>query len=184
MELWQEIVSKATNGIVVVGTMDAWVKWRAGEVGGYMGELLRKIDIALFCMEEYESYDVQQVYAGMGNLAVKTLLMAGDKHQRIEPCHSRGLRAIFDQTPNQSYDLGEDGEEYSTKAMGIAKFKKRYRNTTTIVPEYRPWYEWCKNNVQNAILDHCKRCGPDVCKYVNKCFDFADTFESDKCLAL
>ena len=132
-ELWQEIVPQATDGIVVVGAMIAWVKWRAGEIGGYAGALLRQLDIALFCMEEYESYDVHQVFAAMSNLPVKTLLMAGDIHQRVEPGRRSGQRANFDQTPTiqqftntqawqlAPYGLGEDGEEYSTKAMGIIR---------------------------------------------------------------
>ena len=35
-------------------------------------------------MEGFESYDVHQVVAALGNLPVKTLLMVGDVHQRVE----------------------------------------------------------------------------------------------------
>ena len=56
-------------------TMDAFVKWREGELKGYAGRFLERLSIKLFCMEEFESFDIYQVLAALGNVPIQTLLM-------------------------------------------------------------------------------------------------------------
>ena len=112
---------------MIVSTMDSFVKWRAGEIKGYASRLLKRIEISLFCMEEYESYDACQVIAALANLHVKTTLMVGDLHQRVEHCRRGGQRATFStkgEVPvlrSARYGLADDGEHYGSKTSSTTQ---------------------------------------------------------------
>ena len=45
---------------IVVSTCDAWGKWRAGCIGGYMGQALDRLKLVLFIMDEMEGYYIEQ----------------------------------------------------------------------------------------------------------------------------
>eukprot|EP00959_Pyramimonas_sp_CCMP1952_P042962 899080-Pyramimonas_sp.AAC.1 len=59
-ELWEDVITEGTNGYLIASTMDYFVKWRAGAIKRYLNRLLDRLGISLFCMEEFESYDVSQ----------------------------------------------------------------------------------------------------------------------------
>jgi len=149
-EHWDDIISEDTNGHLIVSTMDSFVKWRAGEIKGYAHRLLQRLEISLFCMEEFESFDAAQVVAALANVSVKTLLMVGDVHQRVEYCSRGGQRATFsgeggfDALRFAPYGLEDDGEQYGAGAMGVAQSTTDIQRGSFIVPEARPWYEWCR----------------------------------------
>eukprot|EP00959_Pyramimonas_sp_CCMP1952_P263089 5501699-Pyramimonas_sp.AAC.1 len=65
--LWEDVTKEGTNGYLIVPTMDYFVKWRAGAMKGYLNRWLDRLEISLFCMEEFESYDVSQVVAALAN---------------------------------------------------------------------------------------------------------------------
>ena len=92
---WEKIIQENNESLLVVSTMDVFIKWRAGEIKGYANRLLRRFEISLFCMEEFESFDLPQVVAALANIPVRTLLMVGDKHQRIDNSRRGGRRAHF-----------------------------------------------------------------------------------------
>ena len=55
MELWTDIIGEEAQGHLVVTTMDSFIKYRSGELAGYANEVLKRLEVKLFCMEEYES---------------------------------------------------------------------------------------------------------------------------------
>ena len=79
----QEMVG---NVRVVVATMDAWCKYRAGCMRGVEGKILDNLKFSLALIDEYEAYDVLQVQAacGCGPKSFETVLFLGDEHQRLE----------------------------------------------------------------------------------------------------
>ena len=79
----QEMVG---NVRVVVATMDAWCKYRAGCVRGFQGNILDGLKLNLALIDEYEAYDIVQVHAacGCGLNSFETVLFLGDEHQRLE----------------------------------------------------------------------------------------------------
>ena len=83
-ELMDAVLSQPSQGHLIVSTMDAFVKWRAGETKGPINRILERLKVTLFCTEEYESFDVSQVVAALSNFHAHTLLMVGDEHQRVE----------------------------------------------------------------------------------------------------
>ena len=130
--------------------MDAFVKWRAGEIKGYTQRLLDRLKFKLFCMEEFESFDVHQVVAALTNLPVSTLLMVGDIHQRVEVSRRGSRRATFDMREPSvalslaTHQLDDDGEEYDDRqTMSLA-------HSSVAVPESRPWHEWCAKAEQGG----------------------------------
>ena len=75
---WDDIIASNSSSHLVVSTMDVFVKRRAGQLKGYAQRLLGRLQISLFCMEEFESFDLPQVVA--------TLVMVSDVFQRVEIC--------------------------------------------------------------------------------------------------
>ena len=187
-QCWEDICKENSNGILIVSTMDSFVKWRAGEIKGYASRLMERVEINLFCMEEYESYDTCQVMAALANLHVKTLLMVGDLNQRIEYCKRGSQRATFHARgevpvlPSAPYGLADDGEHYASQTSSTPQSSTGMTQNNVSVPEARPWYEWCRSS-EDAVLDHCKRCGKLVCDYISNRFACARTFKTDAAVA-
>ena len=75
-----------SNVRIVVATMDAWCKYRAGCVRGIQGNILDGLKLSLALIDEYEAYDTVQVQAavGCGSESFETVLFLGDEHQRLE----------------------------------------------------------------------------------------------------
>ena len=184
----ESILAEPRQGHLIVSTMDAFIKWRAGEMKGYMNRFLDRLQISLFCLEEFESFDVAEVVAALSNVRAKTLLMVGDVHQRVDVRLHRGKRVNFrrqgstDGLKFARSGLEDDGEQYDSETMGVAQSSTHNSRKGWTVPEARPWYEWCRN-AEDGVLDLCKRCGKEVCDYVNYCFDFEQTFASDSVIA-
>ena len=86
--------------------------------------------------------------------------MAGDIHQRVEHCRRGGQRATFSGKNAAAslrlarYGLADDGEQYDSKTQSVAQYSSDVCRDTVIVPEARPWYEWCQG-AENAVLDRC-----------------------------
>ena len=116
--------------------MYIFVKWRAGQLKGHTQQLLNRLQICLFCMEEFETFDLPQVVAALTNLLAKTLVTVGDVNQRVELCGRGGRRATFKGRGSSVAPslLVEDGEKYDAGTMSVA-------HPTITVPEARPWYE-------------------------------------------
>ena len=55
-----------SNVRIVVATMDAWCKYRAGCVRGIQGNILDGLKLSLALVDEYEAYDIVQVQAACG----------------------------------------------------------------------------------------------------------------------
>ena len=62
---WEKIVQENNESLLVVSTMDVFIKWRAGEIKGYANRLLHRFEISPFCMVEFESFDLPQVVAAL-----------------------------------------------------------------------------------------------------------------------
>ena len=75
-----------SNVRIVVATMDAWCKYRAGCVRGIQGKVLDGLTLSLAVIDEYEAFEILQVQAavGCGDKSVKTVVFLGDEHQRLE----------------------------------------------------------------------------------------------------
>ena len=75
-----------SNVRMVVATMDAWCKYRAGCVRGIQGKILDGLTLSLAVIDEYEAFEILQVQAavGCGLKSVKTVVFLGDEHQRLE----------------------------------------------------------------------------------------------------
>ena len=187
-EQMESIIDEPRQGHLIVSTMDAFVKWRAGEIKGYMNRFLQSLQVTLVCMEMFESFDVPQVVAALSNVQAKTLLMVGDVHQRIENCRLRRRRINFsgkgklDALQFVHYGLEDDGEQYESRTMGVAQSNPAINKGSMTVPGARPWHEWSRS-AEHCVLDLCKRCGKEVCDYIRHCFHFAQTFTSDSAVA-
>ena len=187
-EEMEKILDESRQGHLIVSTMDAFVKWRAGEIKGFINRYLKRLHIKLFCMEEFESFDVPQVVAALSNVDVKTMLMVGDINQRVESCRHRGKRVNFSGDGTFTAltiardGIAEDQEQYDYRSVPAAQSSTVASKGAVAVPEARPWHEWC-SDAENGVLDLCKRCGPKVCNYIQRCFRFAATFASDKTVA-
>ena len=74
-----------SNVRIVVATMDAWCKYRAGCVRGIQGKILDGLTLSLAVIDEYEAFDILQVQAacGCGPKSFKTVLFLGDEHQLL-----------------------------------------------------------------------------------------------------
>ena len=181
-KLMDDVLREPRGGHLIVSTMDAFVKWRAGDTKGCINRFLESLQVQLFCMEEYESFDVSQVVAALSNFHAKTLLMVGDEHQRVETnfrrrCVNFNGEGSFGDLHLARYGLEDDAEQYD-----LAQLSSDIDTRSLTVPEARPWHEWCIN-AEDGVLDRCKRCGDAVCDYVKHCFEFAETFTSDKRVA-
>ena len=75
-----------SNVRIVVATMDAWCKYRAGCVRGIQGNILDGLKLSLALVDEYQAYDFVQVQAacGCGPESFKTVRFLGGAHQRLE----------------------------------------------------------------------------------------------------
>ena len=75
-----------SNVQIVVATMDAWCKYRAGCVRGLQGNILDGLELNLALIDEYEAFDIVQVQAacGCGLRSFETVVFLGDEHQRLE----------------------------------------------------------------------------------------------------
>ena len=80
-------------------------------------------------------------------------------------------------------DLANEGEVDDTEAVSVAQPKRRIHTGEVSVPEAKRWPAW-RGGVDDAALDLCKRCGPDVCSYVRKCFDFAASLDMDSAVGV
>jgi len=80
---------------VVVATMDAFCKWKSGDLHGVARGILDKLQTNVALLDESEAYSRDQSVAVMGGLgAFNILLCFGDVHQRLEdfctnPAHTR-----------------------------------------------------------------------------------------------
>ena len=84
--------------LAVTSWCPPWTLSSSGEqakLKGYAHRLLTSLKFSLFCMEEYGSYDIQQVVTALTKLSVKTLLMVGDVYQRVELSRHGAKRATF-----------------------------------------------------------------------------------------
>ena len=184
----EKMLDEPRHGYLIVSTMDAWVKWRAGEIKGPINRVMQKLDIKLFCMEEFESFDLPQVVAALSNLSVNTLLMVGDVYQRVESCRHRGKRVnlsgegTFSALQIARDGIEDDQERYDWQTASVDHSGRGSGKRQVSVPEARPWYEWT-NNADRGVLHLCKRCGSSVTEYIRKCFDFAREFASDDRIA-
>ena len=70
---WEKIIQENTQSLLILSTMDVFIKWRAGEIKGYANRSLRRFEISLFCMEEFESFDLPQVVAALANNSMQCL---------------------------------------------------------------------------------------------------------------
>ena len=88
-----ELVSKTR---VVVATMDAYCKYKAGRLQGVARGVLDKLWTKLALVDEFEAYLLDQAVAGLGGKgAFETVVALGDSHQRLEDqlCVCAGQRA-------------------------------------------------------------------------------------------
>jgi len=157
---WEKIIQENTESLLVLSTMDVFIKWRAGEIKGYVNRLLRRFEISLFCMEEFESFDLPQVVAALANIPVRTLLMVGDKHQRIDNSRRGGRRAHF--VTEAGFDAtrldagGDADDDPASSHLSAAQCSNgELHSTSCTVPESRPWYEW-STHAEPFVLDLCK----------------------------
>ena len=88
-----EMVSRTR---VVVATMDAYCKYKAGRLQGAARRVLDKLRTKLALVDESEAYALDQAVAGLGGKgAFETVVALGDSHQRLEDqlCACAGQRA-------------------------------------------------------------------------------------------
>ena len=57
---------------------------RAGEIKGILDRRLQGKEIKILCLEEAESVDVEPAMAALANLPISSVVMVGDKLQRVE----------------------------------------------------------------------------------------------------
>ena len=139
---------------------------------GYMKRFLDSLQINLFCLEDFEAFDVDEVVAALSNVRAKTLLMVGDLLQRADVrLHRSNPVKIRRQGATDSFKVArsgaeDDGEQDDFETMGVAQSSTDNSSARWIVPEARPWYEWCRN-ADGGMLDLCKQYGKEVCDYMN-----------------
>ena len=174
--LMEDILAEERQGHLIVATMDAFIRWRAGKMEGYMKRFLDRLQINLFCLEDFEAFDVDEVVAALSNVRAKTLLMVGDLLQRADVrLHRRNQVQTRRQGSTDSFKVArcgaeDDGEQDDFETMGVAESSTDNSSAGWTVPETRPWYEWCKK-ADGQTLHLCKRYGKEVCDYIKYCFD-------------
>ena len=177
IEHWEMLLKKGKREHIVVGTMDAFVKWRAGELRGPHSRLLADKEFGLVVLEEFEAYDLPQVVAALSNMKALTVIMVGDVNQRVEHLRSHGYVANFTQIEDDR--LIDDGETYNrTNAEAASLPEQSVTSAMKVIPEARPFSEWT-HQLPTCDLHECKRCGRQVCDYVQSCFDFIEKITSD-----
>ena len=63
----EKLLASNDSGHLIVSTLDAFVKWRAGDMKGLVDKRLQRKELKMCFLEEAESADVQQVIAAFGN---------------------------------------------------------------------------------------------------------------------
>ena len=152
---WEKIIEESNESLPVVSTMDVFIKSRAGDIKGYANSLLHRFEISLFCMVEFESFDLPQVVAALANVPVRTLLMVGDEHQRVDTSRRGGRRATFvtevgfDATRLDSVEDAD--EDPASSHLSAAQCSNgELHSTSFTVPESRPWYIALRILILNA----------------------------------
>ena len=168
-----EVAAKAK---VVVATMDAYCKWKSGDLHGVARGILDKLQTNVALLDESEAYSIDQSLAAMGGLgAFKTVLCFGDVHQRLEdfytnPAHTR--------VPWNSPDHG-DGmagiheEEQDGDTAGAGGDKKKIPNAK------RKSLQEFLLKAPTTKLSYSKRCGKLVTAFIRRLMPWAENFESD-----
>ena len=161
---------------VVVSTIDAYLKYRAGAIKGYMGQLLDTLKPVIKVMDEVEAYTIQQVMASTLSSDVQTLLLLGDPNQRIETQMPSYIRTPWTPVGSQ-YAADNEDDEAGKPAMGNVPSTVHTRKN----PSPRAFLEWISDFPQMQ-LTKCKRCGPKVCRHGQACFgSWASDFAADSC---
>ena len=106
-----------TQTKVVVSTIDAYLKYRAGAVKGHMRRLLDTLKPVIMVMDEVEAYTFQQVMASTLSSDVQTLLLLGDPHQQIETQMPSYIRTPWTPVGSQ-YAADNEDDEAGKPAMG------------------------------------------------------------------
>ncbi len=187
---------------VVVSTVDAWAKYKAGCVKGVIGRLLDNLSLKLALVDEMEAYHIEQMVAaaGCGPRSFETMVFFGDEHQRLENFKHNPLatRLPWVSTVFQSEDKGLElssacaseswnrvTRDFDERDMDDAdaqndQLSGQQRVTETTNWPKRPFHDFLRN-VPKMELNYCKRCGPQVCSFVQNAFpSFAGNFKSDE----
>ena len=179
-----------SNVRIVVATMDAWCKYRAGCVRGIQGNILDGLKLSLALIDEYEANDIVQVHAacGCGLNSFETVLFLGDEHQRLEgfkhnPAFIR--HPWVGDARDRTAGLAQS-ENVTIDQRGVEVFdtSRCTRTTETSNPGKRAIHEWLKDGrVPFVELTWCKRCGENVCQFISEAFPFAKNFKTDTAVA-
>ncbi len=179
---------------VFVSTCDAWCKWLAGSMKGTMATALQQRPPLVVIMDEMEHYSVEQVIAATaGQSSIQTLVLIGDKHQRLKvrnPKYPRTpwvssadgvMQEVEERRARVELDDEGDGEDdtvrgpspgASSPGASSAASARELRN-----PAERFFSEWIEKFPAHR-LTVSKRCGKQVTTFVSETFDFARDFTS------
>ena len=74
---------------VVVATMDAYCKYKAGKLGGVPNGVLQNLVTKVALVDECEAYHIDQAVAALGGArAFETVIFFGDENQHLEAFHA------------------------------------------------------------------------------------------------
>ena len=72
-QLWGNIGCENDRCLVVLPTMNGFVKWRTSDLSEYLNRLMQTLRIRLICMSESESFDLRLGVEALSNLQAETL---------------------------------------------------------------------------------------------------------------
>ena len=180
------LLAPDSSGHLIVSTLDAFVKWRAGEIKGILDRRLKDKEIKIVCLEEAESVDVEPAIAALANLPISSLVMVGDRLQRVENKSRKRKRDVRSGYGDElssannadSFRVARDGVDRDGEEDVHDHGSRDTLASSRPAPEGRGWYGWCAN-AKEVRLDRCKRFGPAVCDYVRNCFETGPDFTAD-----
>ena len=133
---------------------------------------LKQVDVGIF--DEAQSYDLDQILAvtampGPQDACFKTIVLAGDPHQIVANTWPRWTRVPWISSEGRSMRPAQEQDTDTPSVTG------RPAPQTIKNPENRPFMTWLtsparKDDVLLLELNGCKRCGPEVCKFVAALF--------------
>ena len=160
---------------IVVATMDAYCKYKAGRLQGAARRVLDKLRTKLALVDESEAYALDQAVAGLGGKgAFETLVAFGDWHQRLEEMNPAFTRVPWVSGAPGEVDPGESQDEDRWGTGGDdPKNSKKTPNA-----KRRPLQEFLQR-APSAELTHSKRFGYQVTNFLSLLMPFAANFVSD-----
>ena len=166
-----ELVSRTR---IVVATMDAYCKYKAGRLQGAARGVLDKLRTKLALVDESEAYALDQAVAGLGGIgAFETVVALGDWHQRLEDFQ---MNPAFTRVPWVSGAPGEvdPGESQDEDRWGTGGDDPKNSKKTPNAKR-QPLQEFLKR-APSAELTHSKRFGNQVTNFIQRLMQFAASF--------